>query len=82
MRKGLVTGAVFGSVFAASTFLGWYSFLDLPVYFLILLSSVYFIEFIAVGFVFGLLYRSGSTRKKAWFLACAIILILIFGIVI
>ncbi len=77
-KKGLSFGAVFGGLYALVTFLSWYSALDFPALFILLISVVYFIEIIAVGFTFGYLLYPESVKKRVWVL----IGIIIFGLVL
>ena len=79
---GLTFGAVCGGLYALYQFLGWYSFLNLPVFFLFLICLVYFIELAAVGFCFGYLMFADSkkVKKKSWILAAVIFAIFLLGI--
>jgi hypothetical protein len=77
-KKGLSFGAVFGGLLALATFLGWYSALNLPALFILLISVVYFVELTAVGFTFGYLIHPESVKKRVWLL----ISIIIFGLVL
>ena len=80
--KGLLFGATFGSLFALSNGLGWYSFLSLPLDFVVWVSLVYFVELAAVGLVFGLLMHPVSLRKRIWLLTGFVILGFVIGIVL
>jgi hypothetical protein len=77
-KKGLSFGAVFGGLFALMTFLGWYAALNLPALFILLISIVYFVEIVAVGFTYGYLIHPESIKKRVWVL----ISIIIFGLVL
>jgi hypothetical protein len=77
-KKGLSFGAAFGGLFALMTFLGWYSALNLPALFILLISVVYFVEIVAVGFTYGYLIHPESVKKRVWVL----ISIIIFGLVL
>ena len=82
VTRGLAFGAIFGGLFALSTFLGWLSFLNLPPLFLFLASLVYFVEILGVGFVYGYLLHPTSVKKRVWTITSIIILGLCLGIVL
>ena len=82
VKKGLALGAVFGGLFSLSTFFGLYSTINLPVLFILLISLVYWVEIIGVGFVFGYLMHPSSIRKRIWGLAAVIFLGLILGFIL
>ena len=82
VKKGLVFGAFAGGLFALSNFFGWYSFLELPPLFLFLVSFVYFVEIMGVGFVFGYLLHPTSIKKRIWIMIGIIFGGLIFGIIL
>jgi hypothetical protein len=67
-RNGLFFGAVFGSLFALSTFFGWYSVFNLPISFVFLASLVYFIEVAGVGFCYGYLMHTRTVKRRVWVL--------------
>lgn len=77
-NKGLSFGAVFGGLLALATFLSWYSVLNLPALFILLISIVYFFEICAVGFTFGYLMHPKSVKKRVW----GLVGIIIFGLVL
>ncbi len=77
-KKGLSFGAVFGGLLALATFLSWYSALNLPAFFILLISIVYFVEVCAVGFTFGYLMHPKSVKKRVW----GIVGIVLFGLVL
>ena len=81
-KKGLSFGAVFGGLFALVTFLSWYSVLNLPVLFVLLISVVYFVEIAAVGFVYGYLLPPESVKKRVWLLVGMIILGFVLSIIL
>ena len=81
-KKGLSFGAAFGSLFALATFLGWYSALNLPVLFVLLISVVYFVEIAAVGFVYGYLLPPESVKKRVWLLVGMIILGFVLSVIL
>ncbi|MBW1902768.1 MAG: hypothetical protein JRJ20_14240 [Deltaproteobacteria bacterium] len=81
-KKGMILGAKFGGLYALSLFLGWYSFLNLPVLFLFLICLVYFIELVAVGFCFGYLMFSPNEKRRGWIIISAFFGILFLGIVL
>jgi hypothetical protein len=65
-RKGILFGVFFGGLFAVSTFLGWYSALELPVEFIFFVSLVYFLEILGVSWTFGYLYHTRFIKKRFW----------------
>jgi len=77
-KKGLSFGAAFGGLYAVVTFLSWYSALNLPALFVLLISFVYFIEIAAVGFTFGFLMPPVPVKKRVW----ALVGIIFFGFVL
>ena len=77
-KKGIQLGVLFGGLFALSTFLGWYSALDLPVDFILLISLVYFFEILGLSWTFGYLYQPRPIKKRFWL----VILIVFLGLVI
>jgi hypothetical protein len=79
---GLRFGAAFGGIYALSLFLGWYSFLNLPILFLFLMSVVYFVEIVGVGFCFGYLMFTESQKNRVWPVIAAIIGIFVLAIVL
>lgn len=81
-KKGLSFGMTFGLFFAFSTFLGWYSFINLPIRFLLAASTVYFVEISAVGLVYGYLLHPQSIKRRIWGLSAFILLGLVLGIVL
>ncbi len=82
VKKGLVFGAIGGGLFALSNFFGWYSFLDLPILFLILASLGYFVEISGVGLVFGYLLHPSFIKKRVWIIVSVIVFGLFLGIVL
>jgi hypothetical protein len=82
VKRGLIYGVVFGGFFSLSTFFGWFSTMNLPTLFILLISLVYWIEIVGVGFVFGYLMHPPSIRKRIWGLAALIFLGLILGFVL
>ena len=81
-KKGLSFGAVFGGLFALMTFLTWYSALNFPALFILLISVVYFVEIVAVGFTFGYLMHPESVKKRVWGLVGIIILGLVLSVIL
>jgi hypothetical protein len=81
-KKGLVFGAFAGGLFALANFFGWYSFLELPPLFLLLVSFGYFVEIMVVGSVFGYLLHPTSIKKRIWIMIGIILGGLVFGIVL
>ncbi len=81
-KKGLTFGMTFGLFFALSLFLGWYSFINLPLLFLFLASFVYFVEISAVGLVYGLLLHCVSIKKRVWALVIVILIGLVSGVIL
>lgn len=81
-KKGLYFGAAFGGLFALSIFLSWYSALNLPILFILLISFVYFVEIAAAGFVFGFLLSPDSVKKRIWVLVGIIIFGFVLSIII
>jgi hypothetical protein len=73
VKKGLALGASAGGLFALANFSGWYSFLELPPLFLLLVSFVYFVEIMGVGFVFGYLLHPTSIKKRSWIIISIIV---------
>ncbi len=82
IRNGLGFGMTFGLLFALSLFLGWYSFINLPIAFLLITSLVYFVEISAVGFVYGFLLHPASIKKRIWGLLAIIFAGFVLGIVL
>jgi hypothetical protein len=82
VKKGFLFGMSFGMLFSLSTFLGWYSFLNLPFLFLLAASLVYFVEISAVGLIYGFLLHSASIKKRVWRLVAIIFMGLVLGIVL
>ncbi|MGD2295151.1 MAG: hypothetical protein PVF22_04870 [Candidatus Aminicenantes bacterium] len=80
--RGMTFGAVFGGIYALALFLGWYSFLNLPILFLFLMGVVYFVEIVGVGFCFGYLMAAESLRKRVWPLIVVIFCIFVVGILL
>jgi len=80
VRKGLGFGMTFGLLFSLSIFLGWYSFINLPILFLLMASLVYFTEISSVGFVYGFLLHPVSVKKRIWGLLAIIFMGLVLGI--
>lgn len=80
-KKGLIFGMSFGLLYALSIFLGWYSFINLPLLFLFLASLVYFVEISAVGLIYGFLLHPASIKKRVWGLFTVIFLGLVLGII-
>jgi len=81
-KQYLKTALIFSGLFAASHFLALYSFVNVPLKHLLLLSVVYFIELFAVMTVF---YRAVTTRRIRRIIVCSLSLfvaLLIIGIVI
>jgi hypothetical protein len=72
----------FGLLFALSISLGWYSFLNLPLAFLLAASLVYFVEISAVGLVYGFLLHPASIKKRIWGLFAIIFMGLVLGVVL
>jgi hypothetical protein len=81
-KKGLTFGAAFGGLYALVTFLTWYSALNLPILFVLLISFVYFVEIVAVGFTFGFLLPPVSVKKRVWALAGIIFFGFVLSIII
>jgi hypothetical protein len=81
-KKGLSFGAAFGGMFALATFLSWYSALNLPVLFVLLVSAVYFIEIAAVGFVYGYLLPPESVIKRVWLLSGVVLLGFVLSVIL
>ncbi|MGB2908335.1 MAG: hypothetical protein WBB73_14630 [Candidatus Aminicenantaceae bacterium] len=79
--QGLRFGALVGVLFAVSNFLGWYSFLALPLDMVALTSLGYWLEFTAAGLVFGFLIPPSSIKKRAWIVIGVVLLILVVSIV-
>ena len=77
-KIGIQFGILFGGLFALSTFLAWYSALDLPVEFIFFISLVYFIEIVSISWTFGYLYHPQSIKKRFWL----VMVIVFFGLVI
>jgi len=73
--KGISFGALFGGLYALSTFFSWFSALNLPIIFIFLISLVYFAEIVGIGFTFGYLMHPPSIKKRIWVL----VVIIIFG---
>lgn len=82
IKKGLFFGMRFGMLFSLSIFLGWYSFINLPILFLLMASLVYFVEISAVGLVYGFLFPPASIKKRVWGLLAIIFMGLVLGIVL
>jgi hypothetical protein len=81
-KKGFSFGAAFGGLYAVVTFLSWYSALNLPALFVLLISFVYFVEIVAVGFTFGFLLPPESVKKRVWALAGIIFFGFVLSIII
>ncbi len=81
-KKGLSFGAAFGGLFALATFLSWYSALNVPILFALLISFVYFVEIVAVGFTFGFLLPPIPVKKRVWALAGIIFFGFVLSIII
>ena len=68
VKKGISFGAIFGALFALATFFAWYSALNLPFLFILLVSFIYFVEIAVVGFTFSYLMHLASVKKRLWVL--------------
>ena len=75
-------GLIFGGLYALSNFLGAFSFLNIPVFFLILNNIVSFIEISGVVIVYNNLLFGNRFRKKMGFIIIIFVILLIFGIFI
>jgi hypothetical protein len=75
-------GIIFGGLYSLSSFLGSFSFLDIPVFFLIFTNVVYFIEIFGVVIVYNNLLFGNRFRKKIGILLVVFILLLVSGIII
>ena len=82
VRKGLAVGVMLGGLFFLFTFFGWYSAVNLPALFILLISLVYWVEIIGVGFVFGFLMHPPSIRRRIWGLAALIFIGLTLGFIL
>lgn len=80
--KGVRFGALFGGLFGLSTFLGWYSALDLPADFIFFISLVYFVEILGVSWIFGFLYQPQSIKKRFWLVIGIVFAGLVIGVAI
>lgn len=80
--RGLRFGALVGAFFAVSNFLGWYSFLALPLDLLALTNLGYWLEFAAAGMIFGFLIPPSSIKKRAWIVIGGVLLILMVSVVL
>lgn len=81
-KQGIKYGAGFGFLFACANFLGWYSFLNLPLDLVAFASFGYFVEICAVGFVLGYLIHAVSIKKRVVFLLITVVLGLVVAIVL
>ena len=82
VEQGLDFGATFGALFSLSIFLGWYSFINLPLLFLLAASLVYFLEISAVGMIYGALLSPHSIKKRIWALVVIIFLGIVSGVIL
>ena len=82
LNEGVKFGVLFGGLYSLSSFLGSFSFLDIPVFFLILTNIVYFIEIFGVVIVYNNLLFGDRFRKKVGMIIVVFILLLISGIII
>lgn len=81
-KKGILFGILFGGLFSLSTFLAWYSALDLPAEFIFFISLVYFAEILGVSWTFGFLYHPQSIKKRFWLVMVIVFLGLMIAFVI
>jgi hypothetical protein len=82
LKVGFKFGIIFGGLYSLSSFLGSYSFIDIPIFFLILTNIVNFIEIIGVVIVYNNLLFGNRFRKKIGIVIVVFILLLISGIII
>jgi hypothetical protein len=82
VADGVRFGLAFGALFAASTFLAWYSALAIPAVFTFLIAVVYATEITAVGFVYGFLLHTASFRKRAWGVIAVCFFMLVASVVL
>ena len=82
LREGVKFGIIFGGLYSLSNFLGSFSFINVPVFFLILTNIVYFIEIFGVVIVYNNLLYGNRFRKKIGIVIIVFIVLLISGIII
>ena len=82
IKEGVKFGIIFGGLYSLSNFLGSFSFIDIPVFFLILTNIVNFIEIFGVVIVYNNLLFGNRFRKKIEIVIIVFIVLLISGIII
>ena len=73
---------IFGGLYAASNLFGLYSYVNIPLKHLMAYNVVYFIEIVAVTFVFYKASYLTTIKKMVWYSILTFILLVILGIVI
>lgn len=82
LKDAVKFALVFSALFSLSSFLGQFSFLNLPTVFLAITSIISFVEVFSVTILFhGLLFAKGI-KKKALLVIVAFVLLLMAGIII
>jgi hypothetical protein len=81
-KEGIKFGIIFGGLYSLSNFFGSYSFIEIPVSFLIITNIVNFIEIFGVVIIYNNLLFGDRYRKKIGIIIIAFIVLLISGIVI
>ena len=73
---------IFGGLYAASNLFGLYSYIDIPLKHLITYNLVYFIEILAIGFVFYKASYRETIKKIIGFSILTFFLLIIVGVII
>ncbi|UCB58912.1 MAG: hypothetical protein JSV67_01045 [Thermoplasmatales archaeon] len=82
LKEGVKFGIIFGGLYSLSNFLGSFSFIDIPVFFLILTNIMTFIEIFGVVIVYNNLLYGNKFKKKIGIIIIVFIVLLISSIII
>jgi hypothetical protein len=82
LKEAIKFAIIFGGLFSLSSFLGQFSFLNLPAVFLAFISAVYFFEIFAALMVFQDILFAKSIRKKILPVVSIFVILLLLGVII
>ncbi|UCD03645.1 MAG: hypothetical protein JSW73_03835 [Candidatus Woesearchaeota archaeon] len=82
LKEVVKFGIIFGGLYSLSSFLGSFSFINIPIFFLTLINIVNFIEIFGVVIVYNNLLYGNRFRRKTGIIISVFIILLIFGIII
>ncbi len=78
----IIFSLIFGLLFSVSNFLGWYSFLSIPLKHLIFFNLVYLIEICVVVLIYYIAMFTGKYKKIVWRILLSFFILIISGIII